>query len=116
MTPRTPNPFAVWQAGLAFWTMMAEAQMVMALRLAAMGGFLPARPGEDSRMVLEKGPAFARSAMAAGAAIARGAAPEAVLEAAVKPLGRRTRANVNRLLTPAAAPAKPATRRRRKDA
>lgn len=97
---RRPDPFGAWRAGLAFWTMMAEAQAVVAIRTMGMWGVIPASPRERHTMMAEKGPAFAEAALAAGIAAAQGRRPEAVLEAAVKPLGRRTRANVRRLTNP----------------
>jgi hypothetical protein len=94
------DPFAPWRAGFAFWTMMAEAQTVMAVRTLGLWGVLPASPGENRRMVAEKGPAFARAAVAAGLAAAAGKPPLAVAEAALAPIGRKTRANARRLTRP----------------
>lgn len=96
------DPFGPWRAGIAFWTMMAEAQAVVAIRVLGMWGVIPASPRERRTMVAEKGPAFARAALAAGRAAAEGRPPLAVLEASVRPLGRRTRANVRRLTKPKA--------------
>ncbi len=96
------DPFGPWRAGVAYWTMMAEAQAVIAIRVMGMWGMIPASPRERRTMLAEKGPAFAEAALAAGIAAAQGRRPEAVLEAAVKPLGRRTRANVRRLTKPKA--------------
>ncbi len=96
------DPLGAWRAGLALWTMMAEAQAVVAIRVLGMWGLVPASPRERCTMLAEKGPAFAEAALAAGMAAAQGRRPEAVLEAAVKPIGRLTRANVRRLTKPRA--------------
>lgn len=95
-----PDPFQAWRHGVAFCTMMAEAQTVIALRVMGMWGVLPASPRERHRMVSEKGPAFAEAAVAAGRAAALGKGPLDVAEAALKPIGQRTRANVKRLTKP----------------
>lgn len=97
------DPLAPWRLGLALWTTAVEAQTVMALRLLGLWGVLPARRGEDRRMVAEKAPAFARAALASAAALHQG--PVAAAEAALRPIGRRTRANARRLTRP---PRKPA--------
>lgn len=85
---------------MAYWVMMAEAQTVVAIRVLGLWGLLPAAPGESRAMLAEKGPAFAQSAIAAGRAAAMGRGPVAVAEAALKPIGRQTRANVRRLTAP----------------
>ena len=95
-----PDPFQPMRHTLAFWTMMAEAQMVIGLRVMGMWGVLPASPRENRTMVAEKGPAFAKAAVAAGRAAALGKGPFEIAEAALKPIGRQTRSNVRRLTKP----------------
>ncbi len=82
---------------MAFWTLMAETQTVMTLRIMGMAGLWPVHPDENERMVSEKGPAFARAMVAGSLAAMRGASPDRVAMAAMRPLGRKTRANVKRL-------------------
>lgn len=94
------DPFGPWRAGLAMWTMMAEAQTVVALRVMGMCSVLPAFPRERHTMLAEKGPVFLESAIAAGRAAALGRGPVAVAEAAIRPIGRTTRSNVRRLTRP----------------
>ena len=94
------DPFQPWRHTLAFWTMMSEAQTVVALRVLGMWGVLPAAPSEQHRMMAEKGPAFVEAALAAGRAASMGKAPFEVAEAALKPIGRATRSNVTRLTKP----------------
>lgn len=91
------SPFAVWRSGFEAWRMLAEAQTVIALRCMGMAGLWTLAPGETARMVTEKHAAFAESALAVASATARGHAPERVFDAAMRPLGRRTRANADRL-------------------
>lgn len=91
------DPFGPWRAGMAFWTMMGEAQAVATIRTLGMMGVVPASPRENHAMLAEKGPAFARAAMAAGLAAAAGKMPLEVAEAALRPIGRQTRANMRRL-------------------
>lgn len=93
------NPLAYWASGLAAARMMAEAQTVVALRVAGMAGFWTLAPGETARMVTEKQAAFAEAALAVASAAASGARPEQVFDAAIRPLGRRTSANAKRLGT-----------------
>lgn len=97
-----PDPFGPWRAGMALWTMMAEAQTVIAIRTLGMMGAIPSSPGERGVMVAEKGKAFAQAALAAGAAAASGKMPLEVAEAALRPIGRTTRANMRRLTRPRA--------------
>jgi len=94
------NPFQTWRSTLAFWSMMAEAQTVIALRTMGMMGVLPASPRENHTMMAEKGPAFVESALAAGAAAMAGKTPDQIAQAAIRPIARRTGANVKRLTKP----------------
>ena len=96
----TPNPFEPWQSTFAFWSMMAEAQTVIAIRTLGMMGVLPASPRENHTMFAEKGPAFVEAAIAAGAAVLTGKTPDQIAHAAIKPIARRTGANVKRLTRP----------------
>ena len=47
------DPFGPMRAGLAFWTMMAEAQAVVAIRTMGLWGVLPAAPSERHDMLAE---------------------------------------------------------------
>ena len=89
------------QAPLLLWQQMAhmalEAQMVIALRTAGMMGILRQDACEPSRMVTEKADACRESMSAAFRSAARGARADQILAAALKPYGRRTRANAKRL-------------------
>ncbi|MBP1807470.1 antifreeze protein [Rubellimicrobium aerolatum] len=96
------KPYQPWTSAVAFWTMMAEAQMVMTLRMMGMMGVLPAHKRENHTMMAEKAPAFAEAAMAAGAAMMTGKSPDEIAQAAIRPVARRTRANVKRLTKPRA--------------
>ena len=91
------NPFQPWESTFAFWAMMAEAQTVIAIRTMGMMGVLPASPRENHTMFAEKGPAFVESVIAAGAAAMAGKTPDQIVHAAIRPIARRTGANVKRL-------------------
>ncbi len=92
-----PKPQDMMDAGIEAAMMLAEAQWVIALRMAGMAGFWRMGSGETSRMMSEKldaGQASARAAMRVGMA---GGSASAVALAAIKPLRRRTKANARRL-------------------
>lgn len=74
-----------------------ESQMVIAMRMAGMMGFWPTSRGETHRMVAEKQTAAQASVRAAIRAVAKGATPDQVMSAALKPIGRRTHSNARRL-------------------
>lgn len=97
----TANPLAtpadMLRLALDTTVMLAEAQVVIVLRTLGMAGVLPRRDGEEQRMVSEKLAAMAEAQAAVFGATLGGASPVAVAEAALKPLSRRTRANVARL-------------------
>lgn len=76
-----------------------EAQFVMTLRTAGMMGLLPQGRNETALMFTEKGDAVRESFGAAFRSAARGARADQVLAAALRPYGRRTRANAKRLAT-----------------
>lgn len=77
--------------------MLAEANMVIAMRMWGMAGMWKTHPGETDRMVQEKSDA----AMASGAAMARamvaGKSPAGVALAGLRPLRAKTRSNAARL-------------------
>ncbi len=91
------SPMAIWKSGFDAWRMLAEAQTVVALRMMGMAGFWTLSEGETTRMFTEKQQAFTQSALDSVAAAMRGQPPERVLAAAVRPLGRKTSANAQRL-------------------
>ena len=76
---------------------MVEAQTVIGLRLMGMAGVLPSASNENARMVTEKQAAFARAGLDASRAMAMGAGPVGAWSAALRPIGRTTRANSRRL-------------------
>ena len=80
-----------------FWMLMAETQSVIAMRTLGMAGLWSVTPTERRRMVDEKLPAFTEAALAAGTAAFHGKRPDQVMDAAIRPLGKATRANSKRL-------------------
>ena len=77
--------------------MLAEAQRVIAMRLAGMSGTWQVGADEDTRMVTEKQQAAIASGQAMIKAAARGGSAAAVALAGLKPIRTRTRANNSRL-------------------
>lgn len=74
-----------------------ESQMVIGMRVAGMMGFLPQHKNESHRMVQEKLEAAQESGTAIMRAFTRGASADQVMSAALRPYGRRTKANARRL-------------------
>lgn len=83
------------------WTQVAqiafESQMVIGMRMAGMMGFIPQKSNKSTRMVQEKLDAAQEAGTAVFKAVARGASADQVVSAALKPYGRRTKANAKRL-------------------
>ena len=91
------NPFDILRATGEATRITAESQVVIGLRLMGLAGFWPMGPAEVGRMMSEKlvaGAQAARAALRTG--LSGGTMPEIAL-AAMKPVGRRTRANARRL-------------------
>ena len=76
----------------------AEAQMVVAMRIAGMAGTWSVLPSENQRMVEEKGPAFAEAAYVAWMAALAGKRPDQVVDAWTSSLRKQTGGNVRRLM------------------
>lgn len=77
--------------------MLAEAQMVIAMRMMGLMGMWRVLPSENARMSSEKLAAFGQSTVAASTAVLTGKSPAKVAEAALKPVARATKSNVKRL-------------------
>lgn len=77
------------------WRFLTEAQLVMFRRSLALWSAEPHNAGTAlMRMVTEKQVAFSQGAAAAGLALVRGASPDAVMAAALRPARKRVRRNV----------------------
>lgn len=76
-----------------------DSQVVIGMRLAGLMGVIAQAPGEPFRMVAEKQAAAQESLFAMAEAGFRGDSPDRVVAAALRPYGRRTRANSRRLTT-----------------
>ena len=85
-----PDPFTY---GLFAW----QAGWVFALRSAGLWAEPAKAQARLTEYALEKQKAFATGAVRAGAAAMAGAAPEAVMAAALAPSRRRVRANARKL-------------------
>ncbi len=77
--------------------MLAEANMVIAMRLMGMGGAWRVTRSENARMVDEKHDAALAAGQAMARAVMAGASPAKVALAGLKPVRARTRANAARL-------------------
>ncbi len=94
---KAPTPADLIAVSTTWWTLMAETQHIVAMRMMGMAGLWSVTPSENDRMVSEKGPAFAASAAAGTAAMIAGKRPDQIAAAAMKPLRAKTRANAARL-------------------
>ncbi|SDG91924.1 antifreeze protein [Sulfitobacter delicatus] len=92
------TPFTFFALQSQFAALAVETQIVMSLRLMAMAGALPARPGENNRMISEKGPAMTKAFSAGTQAAFAGKAPEQIINASLAPLTRKVRQNRKRLM------------------
>ncbi|MDB6180532.1 antibiotic ABC transporter [Paracoccus fistulariae] len=71
--------------------------MVIGLRVAGMMGMIAQSPGEPFRMVAEKQAAASESLYAMALSAGRGDSADRMISAALRPYGKRTRANSRRL-------------------
>lgn len=91
------SPFDFVRPASEMTRVMMESQMVIAMRLWGMAGGWPMTSSEQTRMVTEKMAAAQASGIAVAKAVVAGAAPDKIAMAALKPVRRRTTANVKRL-------------------
>lgn len=96
---RQTNPFDLSDLVAPGVELLAEAQMVVAMRLAGMLGLWPVRWDETHRMISEKGPALMSAASDAQTAALAGRRFDEILIAAITPLTGAARANRLRLST-----------------
>lgn len=94
---RHPTPFDLVRPSILMAQMIAEANMVIALRMWGLAGAWQMAPGENQRMMTEKLSAAQASGRAMTRAAMAGATPGEVASAGLKPVRRRTQANVARL-------------------
>ncbi len=91
------NPVEIFGLQFRFGLMLAEAQMVIGMRLLGMAGMWRVTPSENARMVGEKLAAVQDATLAATRAALRGKSPAVIADHALKPIRRRTSANARRL-------------------
>lgn len=91
------DPFGLWLASIEATRLAFEAQAVVAMRLWGMAGVWSIRPTEPIRMFTEKPAVFVEAAAVASQAMITGRRPDQVARAAMRPLRRKTKANVRRL-------------------
>ena len=95
MLPLTPRGY--WRIVVQASQILAESNTVIALRLSGMAGLWPMSGAENQRMISEK---MTATTQATHAVIRTGAAGGSLADiaiAAMKPVGRRTKANAKRL-------------------
>ncbi len=91
------TPSEMMRLSLRTGFMLVEAQMVIGMRMMGMMGMWRVTPGENARMVSEKVSALQASGLAASRAALAGKSAAVVADHALKPIRRRTSANVKRL-------------------
>jgi hypothetical protein len=92
-----PTPLQMMTLSIRTATMLAEAQMVIGMRMLGMAGMWRVTPSENARMVHEKMEAVQQSAISATRAAMQGKSPAVIADHALKPIRRRTSANAKRL-------------------
>jgi hypothetical protein len=91
------SPFDAMRLSMKTGVMLAEANMVIGMRMLGMAGMWRVTPAENLRMVAEKQAAGLEAAVAMGRVAMAGGSAAQLLEAGLKPVARRTRGNVRRL-------------------
>ncbi|MEQ6247522.1 antifreeze protein [Sulfitobacter sp. HNIBRBA3233] len=86
-----------WLNVVQMGMVMAEAQAVVGMRLMGMAGVWAVTGTEDGRMISEKTEALAKSYADASRVALRGGGGDEIVEAAIRPIRQKTRANVKRL-------------------
>lgn len=94
---RLGTPAEAMRLAMQSGMMMAEANMVIAMRMMGMGGMWRVNPSENARMVQEKTDAAIASGAAMTRAVMAGQSPAKVALAGMKPVRAKTRANATRL-------------------
>jgi len=92
-----PTPAEMLRLSIQTSLMLAQAQMVIGMRVMGMMGFWRVLPSETTRMSAEKVAALGEATLASSRAMLAGKTPARIAEAALKPVSRRTSANVKRL-------------------
>jgi hypothetical protein len=92
-----PTPAQMMKLSIQTSVMLAEAQMVIGMRMMGMMGLWRVLPSETTRMSSEKLEAISQAAVASSRAVLAGKAPAEVAAAALRPIRRKTASNVKRL-------------------
>ena len=94
---RFGTPAEAMRLAMQSTMMLAEANMVIAMRVMGMSGMWRVTPAENARMVQEKTDAAVASGAAMTRAIMAGDSSAQVALAGMKPVRAKTRANATRL-------------------
>lgn len=98
MFPAADDPFDMVEAAVSLALVAMEAQLVISMRLMGMVGLWNVPASENLRMINEKTSAMVAAQSGVMRAVLQGEGPGAAVLAAVKPVRRRTRSNVKRLM------------------
>jgi hypothetical protein len=91
------TPLQLMHLSIRTTMMLAEAQMVIGMRMLGMLGLWRVRPSETTRMSSEKIAAMGEAALASSRAMLAGKPPALIADAALKPIRRKTASNARRL-------------------
>lgn len=94
---RNATPLELFKSNMELGLMLAEAQSVIVMRMMGWSGLWSVTGTENDRMVSEKTEAMTKSMQGATLAAMTGKRPDEIVNAAVKPLRQKTRANARRL-------------------
>ncbi|MCR8827058.1 hypothetical protein [Pseudosulfitobacter koreensis] len=94
---RYATPVELYVSWMNASMLMVETASVMTMRMMGMAGTWSVTKSENDRMMSEKPTAFLDSAVAGSMAVMSGKRPDEVMNAALRPLRRKTRANARRL-------------------
>jgi len=94
---RFMTPVDYWRSANVFGAIVAEAQMVITMRLLGGAGLWNVDAFENVRMVAEKTGALVDASHAASSALWKGHGPARASIAVMKPIRKRTQSNVRRL-------------------
>lgn len=91
----------VYRFGFDLWRASMATQYVIGVRLLGLAGYWALPKGEANRMIAEKPPAIAKSALAMAKAAAGRRNPAIILSSGLRPLAAKASRNARRLSKPA---------------
>jgi adenosylmethionine-8-amino-7-oxononanoate aminotransferase len=91
------TPEQMMKLNNSFTNLMMDTHAVMSIRMMDMMGAIPTDADENTKMVSEKGPAFAEAMSALTSAALSGYRPDQIMAAGLEPLQREVSSNRARL-------------------